>query len=98
MLMTVDASYAQSVNQASGAADRPVREVLTKFIAAINSQDLGQIRTYVEHNFEVNQTDQDSWPTHCCAPNEVAETLFNVAVEGYPRIPRFLTAWALPLF
>jgi CubicO group peptidase (beta-lactamase class C family) len=79
VLMTVDASYAQSVNQASGAADRLVREVLTKFIAAINSQDLGQIRTYVEHNFEVNQTDQDSWPTHCCAPNEVAETLFNVA-------------------
>lgn len=79
VLMTVDGvSHAQSLNQPSDAADPPVREVLTKFIDAINSQDLGQIRTYVERNFEVDQTDQDSWPTHCCAPNEVAQTLLNV--------------------
>lgn len=80
VLMTADgALYARSVNQPSEAASRPVREVLTKFIDAINSKDLGQIRTYVEHSFEVDQTDQDSWPTECCAPNEVAQALFNVA-------------------
>lgn len=80
VLMTADgALYAQSVIQPTEAASRPVREVLTKFIDAINSKDLGQIRSYVEHSFEVDQTDQDSWPTHCCAVNEVAQTLFNVA-------------------
>src|SRR5581483_10451521 len=78
LMMADGASYAQSMNQPSDATDRSVREVLTKFIDAVNSEDLRQIRTYVEHNFEVDQTNQDSWPTHCCAPNEVAETLFNV--------------------
>lgn len=78
--MTADgASYARSVNQSSEPVNTPVREVLTKFIDAINSKDLGQIRPYVQRSFEVDQTDQDSWPTHCCAPNEVAQTLFNVA-------------------
>lgn len=80
VLMSADGVlYAQSVNQPSEAASRPIRDVLTKFIGAVNSKDLGQIRTYAEHNFEVDQTDQDSWPTHCCAPNEAAQTLFNVA-------------------
>lgn len=78
LMMADGASYARSMNQPSDATDRPVRAVLAKFIDAVNSQDLGQIRAYVEHNFEVDQTNQDSWPTHCCAPKEVAETLFNV--------------------
>jgi len=68
----------QTKLQAPGPQAGPALPALKNLIAAINSQDPDQIASFVHNNFDSNHTDQDSWSTRCCEPDEVTRTLNNV--------------------
>jgi D-alanyl-D-alanine carboxypeptidase len=59
--------------------DTPPGRVLRDFINVVNLGDAKQIDTFVRQRFATNKVVKDSWPTRCCASEDVSQTLLNVA-------------------
>jgi CubicO group peptidase (beta-lactamase class C family) len=59
--------------------DTPVGRVLKGFISVVNLGDAKQIDTFARQHFATNKVVKDSWPTRCCAFEDVFRTLSNVA-------------------
>ena len=54
-------------------------KLMQGLIASINSQSPRRIRMFVATTFDKHSSVNDSWPSRCCNPTEVAATLINLA-------------------